>query len=66
MRNGEPTSEEAVFLEPLGSVHSIILDWTAVNFIDSVGAKAIKQVLTFICVGSFAFFSSQRLVTTRR
>ncbi|XP_023205781.1 prestin [Xiphophorus maculatus] len=42
---GEPTSEEAVFLEPLSSVHSIILDWTAVNFIDSVGAKAIKQVI---------------------
>ncbi|XP_017158350.1 prestin isoform X2 [Poecilia reticulata] len=55
-KHGEPTSEEAVFLEPLSSVHSIILDWTAVNFIDSVGAKAIKQVLTFICVGSFAFF----------
>uniref|UniRef100_A0A3P9PDV5 Solute carrier family 26 member 5 n=1 Tax=Poecilia reticulata TaxID=8081 RepID=A0A3P9PDV5_POERE len=49
-------AKEAVFLEPLSSVHSIILDWTAVNFIDSVGAKAIKQVLTFICVGSFAFF----------
>lgn len=25
-------------------VHSIILDWTLVCFIDSVGAKAIKQV----------------------
>uniref|UniRef100_A0A8C4IQS5 Solute carrier family 26 member 5 n=1 Tax=Dicentrarchus labrax TaxID=13489 RepID=A0A8C4IQS5_DICLA len=36
--------EEAVFLEPLSTVHSIILDWTAANFIDSVGAKAIKQV----------------------
>ncbi|XP_043964651.1 prestin [Gambusia affinis] len=44
-KHGEPTSEEAVFLEPLGSVHCIILDWTAVNFIDSVGAKAIKQVI---------------------
>uniref|UniRef100_A0A3B5ML34 Solute carrier family 26 member 5 n=1 Tax=Xiphophorus couchianus TaxID=32473 RepID=A0A3B5ML34_9TELE len=44
-KHGEPTSEEAVFLEPLSSVHSIILDWTAVNFIDSVGAKAIKQVI---------------------
>lgn len=28
----------------LVSVHSIILDWTLVCFIDSVGAKAIKQV----------------------
>lgn len=30
--------------EGLVSVHSIILDWTLVCFIDSVGAKAIKQV----------------------
>ncbi|XP_067345783.1 prestin isoform X2 [Channa argus] len=36
-------SEEAIFIEPLSTVHSIILDWTSVNFIDSVGAKAIKQ-----------------------
>lgn len=36
--------EEALFLEPLSSVHSIILDWTSICFIDSVGAKAIKQV----------------------
>ncbi|XP_014905069.1 prestin [Poecilia latipinna] len=44
-KHSEPTSEAAVFLEPLSPVHSIILDWTAVNFIDSVGAKAIKQVI---------------------
>lgn len=37
--------EEALFLQPLGSVHSIILDWTSACFIDSVGAKVIKQVL---------------------
>lgn len=30
--------------EGLVSVHSIILDWTPVCFIDSVGVKAIKQV----------------------
>uniref|UniRef100_A0A674PG40 Solute carrier family 26 member 5 n=1 Tax=Takifugu rubripes TaxID=31033 RepID=A0A674PG40_TAKRU len=30
--------------EGFGPVHSIILDWTLVCFIDSVGAKAIKQV----------------------
>lgn len=30
--------------EDLVSVHSIILDWTLVCFIDSVAAKAIKQV----------------------
>ena len=36
--------EDALFLKPLSSVHSIILDWTSICFIDSVGAKAIKQV----------------------
>lgn len=51
-RNGRPgdglsqaESEEAVFLQTLSSVHSIVLDWTPGSFIDSVGAKAIKQVL---------------------
>ncbi|XP_015208044.1 prestin isoform X2 [Lepisosteus oculatus] len=39
-------SEEAQsFLEPLTNVHSIILDFTPVNFIDSVGAKALKSVI---------------------
>ncbi|XP_041636396.1 prestin [Cheilinus undulatus] len=37
--------EEAAFLKPLSGVHSIILDWTPVSFIDSVGAKAIKQLI---------------------
>ncbi|KAG8005759.1 Prestin [Nibea albiflora] len=37
--------EETVFLEPLSAVHFIILDWTSASFIDSVGAKAIKQVI---------------------
>ncbi|CAK6959982.1 prestin [Scomber scombrus] len=44
-RHNESDSEEVVFFEPLGSVHSIILDWTSATFIDSVGAKAIKQVI---------------------
>ncbi|XP_015253121.1 PREDICTED: prestin [Cyprinodon variegatus] len=44
-KHGESTSEETVFLELLSSVHSIILDWTSASFIDSVGAKAIKQVI---------------------
>lgn len=44
-RQGDSSSEEAVFLEPLSTVHSIILDWTSATFIDSVGAKAIKQVI---------------------
>uniref|UniRef100_A0A8C6KC53 Solute carrier family 26 member 5 n=1 Tax=Nothobranchius furzeri TaxID=105023 RepID=A0A8C6KC53_NOTFU len=43
-KRSESTSEEAVFLEPLSPVRSIILDWTTASFIDSVGAKAIKQV----------------------
>ncbi|XP_056224096.1 prestin isoform X2 [Seriola aureovittata] len=38
-------SEQSIFLNPPSTVHFIILDWTPVNFIDSVGAKAIKQVI---------------------
>ncbi|XP_066523054.1 prestin isoform X2 [Hoplias malabaricus] len=41
----ESDSEEAHFLQPLCQVHSIILDFTPVNFMDSVGAKAIKAVM---------------------
>lgn len=44
-RHSESDTEEAIFLEPLSSVHSIVLDWTPASFIDSVGAKAIKQVI---------------------
>uniref|UniRef100_A0A3Q3NEA8 Solute carrier family 26 member 5 n=1 Tax=Mastacembelus armatus TaxID=205130 RepID=A0A3Q3NEA8_9TELE len=44
---GDKASETDIFIEPLSTVHSIILDWTSANFIDSVGAKAIKQVLSF-------------------
>ena len=42
--HAESDSEMDRFLEPLTSVHCIILDWTPVNFIDSVGAKAMKSV----------------------
>uniref|UniRef100_A0A8D3E7A0 Solute carrier family 26 member 5 n=1 Tax=Scophthalmus maximus TaxID=52904 RepID=A0A8D3E7A0_SCOMX len=35
---------EVVHLKTPNAVHSIVLDWTPVTFIDSVGAKAIKQV----------------------
>ncbi|XP_076732264.1 low-density lipoprotein receptor-related protein 8, partial [Maylandia zebra] len=42
-RHGD--SEEVVFLEPFSTVHSIILDWTSATFIDSVGAKAIRQII---------------------
>ncbi|XP_061570056.1 prestin isoform X2 [Cololabis saira] len=41
----EATSEVTTFLEPLTTIHFIILDWSTANFIDSVGAKAIKQVI---------------------
>lgn len=40
----ESDSEDEFFLQRLTPIHSIILDLTPVNFIDSVGAKAIKSV----------------------
>ncbi|XP_030628249.1 prestin [Chanos chanos] len=50
--NGQVTESEVVIdneeghcLVPLSHIHSIILDFTPVNFIDSVGAKAIKAVI---------------------
>lgn len=50
-RNGQlvdqhsETDEEAISLKPSGSINFIILDWSSASFIDSVGAKAIKQVI---------------------
>ncbi|XP_047660243.1 prestin [Tachysurus fulvidraco] len=41
----ESDSEEDRFLQPFCPIHSIILDLSAVNFMDSVGAKAIKSVI---------------------
>lgn len=39
-------SEEAEFLKTLKpQSHSVILDWSCTGFIDSVGAKSIKQVI---------------------
>ncbi|XP_058479560.1 prestin [Solea solea] len=43
--HNQSESEDVVFLKSPATVHTIILDWTHVNFIDSVGAKAIKQVI---------------------
>lgn len=40
----ESESEEDFFLQRLTPIHTIILDFTPVNFIDSVGAKTIKSV----------------------
>lgn len=47
-RNGrlEERLEEALVPETTGTAHSVVLDWTSVSFVDSVGAKAVKQVLT--------------------
>uniref|UniRef100_A0A8D3CAE6 Solute carrier family 26 member 5 n=1 Tax=Scophthalmus maximus TaxID=52904 RepID=A0A8D3CAE6_SCOMX len=39
---------EVVHLKTPNAVHSIVLDWTPVTFIDSVGAKAIKQVPVWV------------------
>ncbi|XP_061107478.1 prestin isoform X2 [Conger conger] len=42
----ESDSEEThMILDPPGAVHSIILDFGPVNFIDSVGAKAIRSAI---------------------
>ncbi|RXN17713.1 prestin-like protein [Labeo rohita] len=41
----ESESEDEFFLQRLTPVHTIILDFTPVNFIDSVGAKTIKSVI---------------------
>uniref|UniRef100_A0A8C1ZGJ1 Solute carrier family 26 member 5 n=1 Tax=Cyprinus carpio TaxID=7962 RepID=A0A8C1ZGJ1_CYPCA len=40
----ESDSEDDFFLQRLTPIHTIILDFTPVNFIDSVGAKCIKSV----------------------
>ncbi|XP_073724658.1 prestin [Misgurnus anguillicaudatus] len=41
----ESESEDEFFLQRLTPIHSIILDFTPVNFIDSVGAKTIKSLI---------------------
>uniref|UniRef100_A0A8C4ISY1 Solute carrier family 26 member 5 n=1 Tax=Dicentrarchus labrax TaxID=13489 RepID=A0A8C4ISY1_DICLA len=49
-RHSESDLEEAVFLEPLSTVHSIILDWTAANFIDSVGHVSLQVIKEYAAV----------------
>ncbi|XP_074554731.1 prestin [Halichoeres trimaculatus] len=50
-RNGQlgdqhsETDEEAVSLKSSCAISFIILDWSSISFVDSVGAKAIKQVI---------------------
>ncbi|XP_072309420.1 prestin [Eucyclogobius newberryi] len=40
-------SEESHFIQTVAgsSVHSVVLDWSCVGFIDSVASKAVKQVI---------------------
>ncbi|XP_069484171.1 prestin [Ambystoma mexicanum] len=40
-----PSEELEHFMKPGTSIHSIILDFTPVNFIDSVGVKTLKSVI---------------------
>ncbi|XP_074025095.1 prestin isoform X3 [Numenius arquata] len=37
--------EQEHFVEPKLNIHSLILDFTPVNFVDSVGAKTLKSVI---------------------
>ncbi|KAL9853215.1 prestin isoform 1-T3 [Geothlypis trichas] len=37
--------EHEHFVEPKSDIHSLILDFTPVNFVDSVGAKALKSII---------------------
>lgn len=39
-----PHDEHEHFVEPKTNIHSLILDFTPVNFVDSVGAKTLKSV----------------------
>ncbi|KTF89169.1 hypothetical protein cypCar_00008160 [Cyprinus carpio] len=47
----ESDSEDDFFLQRLTPIHTIILDFTPVNFIDSVGAKCIKSGLCSLISG---------------
>uniref|UniRef100_A0A8C1VL81 Solute carrier family 26 member 5 n=1 Tax=Cyprinus carpio TaxID=7962 RepID=A0A8C1VL81_CYPCA len=42
--HAESESEDDFFLQRMTPIHTIVLDFTPVNFIDSVGAKTIKSV----------------------
>uniref|UniRef100_A0A8C1KHC4 Solute carrier family 26 member 5 n=1 Tax=Cyprinus carpio TaxID=7962 RepID=A0A8C1KHC4_CYPCA len=52
--HAESESEDDFFLQRLTPIHTIVLDFTPVNFIDSVGAKTIKSVniLCWCCAGT--------------
>ncbi|KAM3910319.1 prestin-like [Leptodactylus fuscus] len=40
-----PSEEFEYFMSPVSNTHSIILDFTPVNFIDSVGVKTLKSII---------------------
>uniref|UniRef100_A0A669NZZ5 Solute carrier family 26 member 5 n=1 Tax=Phasianus colchicus TaxID=9054 RepID=A0A669NZZ5_PHACC len=44
VQDGSPDELEH-FVEPKTNIHSLILDFTPVNFVDSVGAKTLKSVI---------------------
>jgi len=50
--HNESESEDDFFLQRLTPIHSIILDFTPVNFIDSVGAKDFTPVNFIDSVGA--------------
>uniref|UniRef100_A0A8B9D909 Solute carrier family 26 member 5 n=1 Tax=Anser cygnoides TaxID=8845 RepID=A0A8B9D909_ANSCY len=43
--NGKSLDELEHFVEPKTNIHSLILDFTPVNFVDSVGAKTLKSII---------------------
>lgn len=52
-----PLDEHEHFVEPKANIHSLILDFTPVNFVDSVGAKTLKSIIqkfnevgVFVCI----------------
>ncbi|XP_072856795.2 prestin [Pogona vitticeps] len=44
MQDSSPDELEH-FMEPVTTIHSIVLDFSPVNFVDSVGAKALKTII---------------------
>ncbi|XP_069621213.1 prestin [Ranitomeya imitator] len=43
--HNSPSEELEYFMSPIINTHSVILDFTPVNFIDSVGVKALKSII---------------------
>ncbi|KAG9489996.1 hypothetical protein GDO78_005749 [Eleutherodactylus coqui] len=43
--HNSPSEELEYFMSPIINIHSVILDFTPVNFIDSVGAKTLKSII---------------------